>query len=99
MKNLFKLSIFSRKNSSTRYQFRQARQSVRDPLLYTFDQDEMELESVHSDDEISTASVRTRRGIRQIADSGGSIVIVEKAVLPNESIQAFAIRFRVPVNC
>lgn len=31
------------------------------------------------------------------AQSGGSIVIIEKPVHPNETLQAFAIRYRVPV--
>ena len=32
------------------------------------------------------------------AHSGGSIVIVEKPIRPQETIQAFAIRYRVPVG-
>lgn len=63
----------------------------------------MELGTIDSDDESNQTDASTRtRHIRQTflssAHAGGSLVIVEKPVLPNETIQAFAIRYRVPVS-
>ena len=107
--NLFKTSFFSKKRAkeSASYEFRQANSSAIDPILYTFDNNQFELETLYSDDESpkdddddtqGRSSLRPRQFQRSNVDRGGSIVIVEKPVLPDESIQAFAIRYRVPVR-
>jgi hypothetical protein len=103
--NIFKDSLFSSSNKrkTSQYQFRQANNSLTDPLLYTFENEDIELGTIDSDEESKLNNghyIRTRH-IRQnltpSAHGGGSIVIVEKPILPNETIQAFAIRYRVPV--
>lgn len=105
--NFFKSSLFSKNknaNDSSAYEFRQANSSAIDPILYTFDNNQFELETLYSDDEDqdddnqNQSSLRPRQIQRSNVDRGGSIVIVEKPVLPDESIQAFAIRYRVPVS-
>ncbi|UJR14019.1 hypothetical protein I4U23_001018 [Adineta vaga] len=113
--NIFKDSLFSSSNSrkskrpsqnhSNSYKFHQATNSLRDPLLYTFDNnDEMELGTIDSDEEsqANTEHILRTRHSRQLfkpaAHGGGSIVIVEKSILPNETIQAFSIRYRVPIS-
>lgn len=63
----------------------------------------MELGTMDSDDEsnakeASTGTRHVRQNFLSSAHTGGSLVIVEKSVLPNETIQAFAIRHRVPVS-
>lgn len=114
--NLFKNSLFSssnrrksrgsNQNQLKNYSFRQANNSYTDPLLYTFDSNDIELGTLDSDDESQSNNnnqhtVRTRNS-RQNAtssvQSGGSMIIVEKPILTNETIQAFAIRYRVPVS-
>jgi hypothetical protein len=114
--NLLKDSLFSssnrrKSNKSSRnqlknYAFRQANNSLTNPLLYTFDNNDIELGTLDSDDESQSENpehlVRTRhlpKPITPAAHGGGSIVIVEKPILPNETIQAFAIRYRVSVGC
>jgi hypothetical protein len=113
--NLLKDSLFSSSNGrkskkSSRnqlknYAFRQANNSLTNPLLYTFDNNDIELGTMDSDDESKSENaehlVRTRHSPKPFtpaADGGGSIVIVEKPVLSNETIQAFAIRYRVSVG-
>ena len=93
----------SSRNSSTNYYFRLANSSSIDPSIYNFDNNDMELGTMDSDDESNEKEASTRtRHVRQnflsSANTGGSLVIVEKPVLPNETIQAFAIRYRVPVS-
>lgn len=96
--NLFKTSFFSTKRPNG---FRQANSSAIDPILYTFDNNQFELETLYSDDDDDDdddSSLRPRQNPRANVDRGGSVVIVEKPVLPDESIQAFAIRYRVSVR-
>ena len=86
------------------YKFHQANNSLTDPLLYTFEDTDIELETINSDeesksnDENSVQTRRSRQSLTTTARNGGSIVTVEKRVLPNETVQAFAIRYRVPVR-
>ncbi|CAF3649959.1 unnamed protein product [Rotaria socialis] len=113
--NILKDSLFSSSNKRklTRptqnrfrnYGFRQANNSLIDPLLYTFENADIELDTMESDEESKSNdehNVRTRYSrqscLTPSAHDGGSIVIVEKPVLPNETIQAFAIRYRVHVS-
>lgn len=109
--NLFKNSLFSSSNrrkskrpSQTlfkNYTFRQLNNSITDSLLYTFDNDDMELGIMNSDDESSSNNIRTRssrQNLTSTTHNGSLINIVEKPILPNETIQAFAIRYRVPVS-
>ena len=111
--NILKDSLFSSSNSrkakrsgqnrSNNYEFRQANNSLTDPLLYTFDNNDIELGTIDSDEESQATNqqiLRTRHSrqtYKPAAHGGGSIVIVEKPILPNETIQAFSIRYRVPV--
>jgi len=103
--NIFKDSLFSSSNKrktkkTSQYQFRQANNSLTDPLLYTFENEDIELGTIDSDEESKLNNehfIRTRHIRQNLAHGGGSIVIVEKSILPNETIQAFAIRYRVPV--
>jgi len=113
--NILKDSLFSSssrrkfkkssQNHLKNYEFRQANNSLTDPLLYTFENNDIELGIIDSDEESklnnSEHIVRTRylrQNLTSTAHDGGSIVIVEKPVLSNETIQAFAIRYRVPVS-
>lgn len=110
--NLFKDSIFSRKSKRKHddYDFHLANTTINDPLLYSFENNDIELgilESDHDgsgddDDEKSRSKpVRTRHLRSEMPSSvhnTGSVVIVEKPILPNETIQAFAIRYRVPIS-
>jgi hypothetical protein len=94
-------SRHSSQNHLKNYRFRQATSSSIDPLLYNFDDDQIELDTLNSDEE-STTNGEQRPRPRQLkkttSTAGGSMIIIEKAVLPDESIQAFAIRCRVPVS-
>ena len=78
-------------------------------LLSPSSNNETELGTIDSDDEDNQESrkssrrelIRTRHSrtaSNPAANGGGSIVIVEKPVRPDETIQAFAIRYRVPVS-
>jgi hypothetical protein len=112
--NLFKDSLFSSLKRSSRkkskqsnryqfqpYRFRQATSTSTDPLHFTFENDHIELDTLDSDEESPSERqqrIRTRRLHRPVIDAGGSIIIVEKPVNQDESIQAFAIRYRVPVR-
>jgi hypothetical protein len=109
--SLFSLSSRRKSKRSSRnqlknYTFRQANNCLTDPLLYTFENNDIELGIIDSDEELKSNnnnehSVRTRhlqQNVTPAAHSGGSIVIVEKPILTNETIQAFAIRYRVPVG-
>ncbi|CAF4278793.1 unnamed protein product [Rotaria sp. Silwood2] len=111
--NILKESLFSSSNKRKlkrpsrnllgKYKFRQANNSLTDPLLYTFENANIELETIISEDESKPNDehiVRTRcskQNLTPSAHNGGSIVIIEKPILPNETIQAFAIRHRVPL--
>ena len=79
-----------------------------EPLLSPSENEDhsIELGTIDSDDNdddttLSTRLVARSRHAKQsskpAADGGGSIVIVEQPILPQETIQAFAIRYRVPV--
>ncbi|CAF1636506.1 unnamed protein product [Adineta ricciae] len=112
--NILKDSLFSSSNSrkakrsgqnrSNNYEFQQANNSLTDPLLYTFDNNDIELGTIDSDEESQATNqqiLRTRHSrktYKPAAHGGGSIVIVEKPILPNETIQAFSIRYRVPIS-
>ncbi|CAF1253892.1 unnamed protein product [Rotaria sordida] len=115
--NILKDSLFSSskkrkvKRSSQnflgKYEFRQANHSLTDSHLYTFENSNIELETISSDEETKSNdehTIRTRYSQQYLTSSsssahdGGSIVIIEKPILPNETIQAFAIRYRVPVS-
>ena len=86
-------------------------QSLVEPLLSPSENDDnnsIELGSIDSDDEVDEKQTGSRprhilrsRHIKTnsapAAHGGGSIVIVEKPVRPQETLQAFAIRYRVPV--
>ncbi|CAF1269246.1 unnamed protein product [Adineta steineri] len=105
--NMLKDSLFSpsRKGKTKRnYKFHQANNSLTDPLLYTFENNDIELGTMDSDEESTSNnehSIRTRyskQNFKPAAQGGGSIVIVEKPILPNETIQAFSIRYRVPIS-
>jgi len=114
--NILKHSLFSSssrrkskrssQNQLKNYEFHQANNSLTDPLLYTFENNDIELGIIDSDGESKFDNnnehiVRTRHSRENVtpaAHSGGSIVIVEKPILTNETIQAFAIRYRVPVG-
>lgn len=61
------------------------------------DEDESHHEKNNSSRMIVRPRQRTTNSI-STAQIGGSIVIVEKPVHPNETLQAFAIRYRVPVS-
>lgn len=80
-----------------------------EPLLSSPLNNEIELGTIDSDGEDDQQSLKiARREITRsrhnrtisnpAANGGGSIVIVEKPVRPEETIQAFAIRYRVPVS-
>ena len=54
----------------------------------------------HNQRQSNIRHIRSRRTKQQsvpAAHGGGSILIVEKPIRPQETIQAFAIRYRVPV--
>ena len=109
--NLLKGALFSSSNrrkskrsqqhSSTNYTFLQANNSLIDRSVYHFENNDMELGLMDSEDESNQNEPRprpVRQNFLSSAHTGGSLVIVEKPVLPNETIQAFAIRYRVPVS-
>jgi hypothetical protein len=88
------------------------RSSLSEPLLSSSVNNEksnsIELGTIDSDgdDDSNQHKTRTRDILRvrhtkpnttPVAHGGGSIVIVEKPVRPHETLQAFAIRYRVPV--
>jgi hypothetical protein len=96
----------SRQNHSTDNQFLQENDTLSEPLLSPSENDNsIELGTIDSDDDndtkITTRHIKRSRHINEqstpTAYGGGSIVIVEKPIQPNETIQAFAIRYRVPV--
>lgn len=94
-------SRHSSQNQLKNYRFRQATSSSINPLVYTFDNDQFELDTLNSDEESAPTDEqrpRPRQLKRPLSSADGSIIIIEKAVLPDESIQAFAIRCRVPVS-
>ena len=79
-----------------------------EPLLSPSENEDhsIELGTIDSDDnddettlnaQLVTRSRHVKQRSKPAAHDGGSIVIVEKAILPQETIQAFAIRYRVPV--
>jgi hypothetical protein len=86
----------------------QENNTLSEPLLSPSDNnnDNIELGTIDSDDDDEKKFnarhlVRSRHIKQQLtpaAHGGGSIVIVEKPIRPQETIQAFAIRYRVPVR-
>jgi hypothetical protein len=108
--NIIKDSLFSstnkkktKKSSHNLLKNSKENDSSAEPLLSTSENNDIELGTIDSDEESKLNAeriVRTRHARQNLtpaAHGGGSIVIVEKPVLPNETIQAFAIRYRVPV--
>ncbi|CAF1168156.1 unnamed protein product [Adineta steineri] len=83
--------------------------ALSEPLLSSSENDSnnIELGTLDSDDDDDVTKLNTQRIVRSrhikqqstpAAHGGGSIVIVEKPILPQESLQAFAIRYRVPIS-
>lgn len=101
----------TRQNQSRTNQLLQKNNSLSEPLLLTSENDNnnIELGTIDSDDDDNNNDntklnarhiVRSRHVKEQLtpaAHGGGSIVIVEKPIRPQETLQAFAIRYRVPV--
>lgn len=87
--------------------------TLSEPLLSQTENDNfnnIELGTIDSDNDndddetkLNIRHIARSRNLKQqsttvpVAHNGGSIVIVEKPILPQETIQAFAIRYRVPV--
>jgi len=100
----------TRQNHSKNSDFLQENETLSEPMLSPSenDMDNIELGTIDSDDDnddktkLKARHVMRSRHIKQssapAAHGGGSIVIVEKPIHPQESIQAFAIRYRVPVS-
>jgi hypothetical protein len=95
-------------NHSKHNKFLQDNNSLSEPLLSPTENDNnnIELGTIDSDDDndetkLNAQHIMRSRHIKQpstpAAHGGGSIVIVEKPIRPQETIQAFAIRYRVPV--
>ena len=98
----------SRQNHSKTSSHLQDNNTLSEPLLSGSENEynNIELGTIDSDDDanetkLSTQHIARSRHIKQqstpTAYGGGSVVIVEKPIQPNETIQAFAIRYRVPV--
>lgn len=100
----------TRQNQSKTNQYLHDNNSLSEPLLLNSENDNnnIELGIIDSDDDDQNNNtklnarhiIRSRHikeQTRPAADGGGSIVIVEKPILPQETLQAFAIRYRVPV--
>ncbi|CAF0744019.1 unnamed protein product [Rotaria sp. Silwood1] len=99
----------TRQNHSKTHNSQQESIALSQPLLSAseIDNHSIELGTIDSDDDDDKTSLNTRHIIRSrntkqqpisVAHGGGSIVIVEKPIRPQETIQAFAIRYRVPVS-
>jgi len=99
----------ARQNYSKNNDFLEENKTLSEPLLSSSenDMDNIELGTIDSDDDDDETKLNARhimrsRHIKQssapAAHGGGSIVIVEKPIRPQETIQAFAIRYRVPVS-
>jgi hypothetical protein len=97
-----------RQKHSKNNEFLQENNALSEPLLSPSENDNnnIELGTIDSDDDDDKTKLNTRHVIRSrhierpatpAAHGGGSIVIVEKPIRPQETIQAFAIRYRVPV--
>jgi len=98
----------AQQNQSKNDKYPQENNSLSEPLLSSSENDNnnIELGTIDSDDDDNETKLNARhivrsRNIKQqsvpAAHGGGSIVIVEKPIRPQETIQAFAIRYRVPV--
>jgi hypothetical protein len=98
----------TRQNHSTNASLLEENNALSEPLLSPSGNDDnsIELGTIDSDDNDDETTLKTQRVARSrhvkhqstlAAHGGGSIVIVEKPIRPQETIQAFAIRYRVPV--
>ncbi|CAF1536726.1 unnamed protein product [Adineta ricciae] len=100
-----------RQNHSRNNRLNQDNDLSSEPLLSPLDNGDhsIELGTIDSDnDDDDKAQVPTRHLVRSrhsgkqssipVAHGGGSIVIIEKPIRANETLQAFAIRYRVPVS-
>lgn len=101
----------TRQNRSKTDKLLEDNNGLSDPLLSPSEtsSNNIELGTIDTDDDEDDGDdkklntrhiIRSRNSKRQptsVAHGGGSIVIVEKPIRPNETIQAFAIRYRVPV--
>ncbi|CAF3379165.1 unnamed protein product [Rotaria socialis] len=97
-------------NSRTNKFLEENNNSLNEPLLSSSEigDNSIQLGIIHTDDEeddgkkLNSRHIVRSRNIKQpsisAAHGGGSVVIVEKPIRPNETIQAFAIRYRVPVS-
>ena len=99
----------SRQKHSTNPSILDETNASSEPLLSPSENDDnnIELGMIDSDDNDDETTLNTQHVARSRrvkpkstlpADGGGSIVIVEKPIHPHETIQAFAIRYRVPVG-
>jgi hypothetical protein len=108
--NILKDSLFSspnkkksKKSSQNQLKTSKTNDSSTEPLLSTSEYNDIELGAIDSDEESHlndkhiARTRHSRQKLKPAAHGGNSIVIVEKPILPNETIQAFAIRYRVPV--
>ncbi|UJR33166.1 hypothetical protein I4U23_020622 [Adineta vaga] len=101
-----------RQNHSRNDKFTQNNNLLSEPLLSPSENDNhsIELGSFDSDDDnVDNMKLQTQHIVRSrhskqeqestpVAHGGGSIVIIEKPIRANETLQAFAIRYRVPVS-
>ncbi|CAF0816610.1 unnamed protein product [Rotaria sordida] len=100
----------NRQNHSKNNKTSQENNALSQSLLSSseIDNNSIELGTIDSDDDddnktkLKAQHIIRSRNIKQqltsTAHGGGSIVIVEKPIRPQETIQAFAIRYRVPVS-
>jgi hypothetical protein len=98
----------TRQNRSTSANKPNENDALSEPLLSPLENDDnsIELGTIDLDDDEDDTPLNIQRVTRSRhvkhqptspAHGGGSIVIVEKPIQPQETIQAFAIRYRVPV--
>ena len=92
-------------NQFKNYSFHLANSSFIDSDLYIFENNHIELGTIDSDEEIKSnnnehivRSRHLRQNTTHVSLNDSSTMIVEKPILPNETIQAFAIRYRIPVS-
>lgn len=100
MKNILKIPFLSRTDRFP-YRFRQSRSSEQYNLLNTFDDEQIQMDDLEANDKNPSNRTKLRRNCEESqtkSENADSMIIVEKPILPNETIQAFAIRFRVPVS-
>jgi LysM repeat protein len=99
----------TRQNYSANTNILKENNALSEPLLSPLENDNnsTELGMIDSDDNDDETTLNIQHSARSRhvkpqstlpAHGGGSIVIVEKPIRPQETIQAFAIRYRVPVS-